>query len=254
MLPPAVAQKPVVTAGDQLRAVLQLDLPRRLDARPLVEHLGLHEAPVLALAPRADDPIANCQVFELSVAPVCHQHERLAGLAISTGMATSPVRIDRPPKRHLRRRRHFVEHRLGPHLVEARVERLGGVESAYRCGIAVSRQARSACPPRSSGCPSARTYVRIRAGRPPAQPIPSYRSAKTRHRLRLGSGLRPSMCDSNQANPTEVSVMLISKLLAATMVAGDPTTRTPPPQKNLRPPAAGPGGSAQSSSTERMPS
>ena len=48
--------------------------------------------------------------------------------------------------------------------------------------------------------------------------------------------------------------MLISKLLAATMVAGDPATRTSPPRKDPRPAAAGRGEHAQSSSTERMPS
>lgn len=48
--------------------------------------------------------------------------------------------------------------------------------------------------------------------------------------------------------------MLISKLLAATMIAGDATTPTPPPQKNQRPPAHERGASAQSSNTERMPS
>src|SRR5581483_2486786 len=90
VLPPAVAQEAMIPARNELRPVLQFHLPRRLDARPLREHLGLDESAVPALALSTDDVVADRQIFELAVAPVGHQDERAAPAAIEAGMGTPP--------------------------------------------------------------------------------------------------------------------------------------------------------------------
>ena len=63
-------------------------------------------------------------------------------------------------ERHPRRRRHAVERRLRVDLVEAGVQRLRRVEVAHD-RLAGSPAGAPAPPARPSGCPSARTYVRI---------------------------------------------------------------------------------------------
>src|SRR4051812_21451893 len=56
-------------------------------------------------------------------------------------MCASPIRIDRPPERHLRLLRHAVQRRLRPHLVEACVHGLRRVEGPDHRAVAVARQA-----------------------------------------------------------------------------------------------------------------
>ena len=55
-------------------------------------------------------------------------------------MAASPVRVDRPAEGHPRALGHAVERGLGADLVEAGVERLGGVEVAHDRRLAVAGQ------------------------------------------------------------------------------------------------------------------
>src|SRR3954470_17457301 len=55
-------------------------------------------------------------------------------------MGATPIRIDGPPKRHLRLLGHAVQRRFRSHLVEARVESLRRVEAANDGAVAVARQ------------------------------------------------------------------------------------------------------------------
>jgi hypothetical protein len=143
-VPPAVVgEEPVVAAGDELGAVFEHEAVRGLDGRPVVEHTRAHVPAVLALALGAVDLVAHGHVGERLVRAVGHEDRRLARQAVDACVRATPVRVDRPAKRHLRRRRHAVERRLRLHLVEAHVERLGSVEAAHARLVAVSGQARA---------------------------------------------------------------------------------------------------------------
>jgi hypothetical protein len=140
VLPPPVGEKPMLLTRDQLGAIVERHLPCRLDARPLVEHLRLHESPVFADPPRPVDGVTDLDVRDPLRAAVCHQNQCLGADTVGTSMTASPVRVDGPAERHARLLGDAVEHRLGVHLVKTHVERLGCLEAAHRRRIPVAGQ------------------------------------------------------------------------------------------------------------------
>src|SRR3954454_7103882 len=139
VLPAAVAEKPVVTACDERRAVFEHDAIRALDGRPLREDLRLDVAAVRAPSDRAIDGVARTKIGDRARPTVRHEHRRGAPEAVGTGMAASAIRVDRPRERHARGLRHRVEGGLGVDFVEPGVERLRRVEVAHH-GLLVARQ------------------------------------------------------------------------------------------------------------------
>src|SRR5215208_3891510 len=140
VLPPPIGQVTVITAGDQLRAVLERDPVRGLGAHPPIEDLGPDVAAVAALAHGAVDAIAGLEIGDGSGPPVGHEDRRIAELAIAAGMTASAVRIDRPSERNYASIRHAVQGRFRPDFVEAGSECLGGVEGPDDRWIAVAGQ------------------------------------------------------------------------------------------------------------------
>src|SRR6266511_5582312 len=59
VLPAAIAEKPMVAAGDELCAVLESDSVCRLERRPVVENAGGHETAVDAASLGAVDLVAD---------------------------------------------------------------------------------------------------------------------------------------------------------------------------------------------------
>ena len=140
VLPAVCREKAVIRACNQLGCVLELDRIPGLDARPLVEDLSDGEPPIRAAAHGPIDRIPDLDIGDPLRAAVGHQDPGSRADAVGTRMAAAPVGVDCPAERHPRALRHAVEDRLGVHLVEAHVERLGCVESAHGGGIAVARQ------------------------------------------------------------------------------------------------------------------
>src|SRR5439155_2599906 len=107
----------------------------------MVPHLGLDVAAVLPVEDGADDRLTDPQIRERSCATVGEQDRRVATRTEHAGVRASPVRIDGPAERHLRRLGHAVEGGFGADLVEADVHRLGCVEAADDRGVAVAGEA-----------------------------------------------------------------------------------------------------------------
>src|SRR5438876_12459376 len=109
VLPASIGEEAVVTAADQLRPVLESDLVRRLDARPLVVHARGHEPAVRGFSAGSVYGVPHLQIPDRHRPAICHQDPRSAPDAVGTRMAASPIRVDRPAERHLRLLWHTVE-------------------------------------------------------------------------------------------------------------------------------------------------
>ena len=128
--PAAVGEEAVITAGDQLGAVLQRDPEPGLDGLPVREHGGAHVAPAAAAADCAVDPVTGPQVSDGPGASVGHQHRRLPAHAVPARMTAAPVGVDGPAERDAGRLGHPVEDAPGVYLEEGHAAERGGVEGA----------------------------------------------------------------------------------------------------------------------------
>src|SRR4051794_151390 len=123
VLPTSARQEPVVAARDEFCAVSESDAICRLNRPPVVAHGRLDIPSIPAALLRADDAFADVQMSYWLRPAVCQQDSCIAAYTECTGMSTSPVRIDRPPERHLALFGHAIDHGLRAHLVETRVQR-----------------------------------------------------------------------------------------------------------------------------------
>jgi len=129
----------VIAAEDQFGVVFESDPVRRLDRDPLVEDRRARVAPVTGLTYQgAVDRVADVQIGDRFVAPICRQDRCFATGTVRTRVTASAKSVDRPPERHLGRIRHAVEDRLGADFVEAGLDRLGCVEVAHHRLLAIS--------------------------------------------------------------------------------------------------------------------
>src|SRR4030081_1027182 len=115
MLPAAIGQESVVAAADKLGAVLQRDAVRALHRGPVIDEIGCDVAAVVPLAHRSVDAIAPAELCDQLGSTVGHQDRRVAGHAVTTSMAASPVRIDRVAEGDGGARRDLVYNRAGMH-------------------------------------------------------------------------------------------------------------------------------------------
>src|SRR5687767_3484654 len=138
VLPSALAEEPVVTAGDQLGPVLQQEAKSPPTRLPVCEDLGRHIAAVRTLANGAVDLVANPKICECPGPAIGHEYWSVAPCAVAAGMRTATVWIDREAKWHPRALGHPVERGLRSHLVEACVQSLGRVEAPHDRLVAIT--------------------------------------------------------------------------------------------------------------------
>src|SRR5437588_6329464 len=104
MLPPAIAEEPVIAARDQLGPFLEHDAVGRLDRDPLVDHGGLDVLAVLATHPVGPvNLIPHLEQLEWLVTTVRHEDRGSTARAEHASVRTAAIRVDRPPERHPRR-------------------------------------------------------------------------------------------------------------------------------------------------------
>src|SRR6202000_970971 len=96
VLPAAVGEEAMVTAGDQFGAVFKRDSVARLASGPVGAHLGCRVAAVVPSFHRSVDRVADLQVGDGLRTPISQQNRRTPVGAVDTGMSASPVWIDRP--------------------------------------------------------------------------------------------------------------------------------------------------------------
>ena len=113
---------------------------RGLDRRPLRDDVGCHVPAVATVALGPDDAITHGQLSDRPRSPVGHQDRRIAMKAVNAGVTASAVGVDGPAEGHPRSLGDAVERGFGADLVEARVERLGGVEVAHDRRLAIAGQ------------------------------------------------------------------------------------------------------------------
>src|SRR5438309_1506406 len=99
-LPSSVGQKPVISACDELRSVLERYAVRRLAHSPVSEHEGRSVPAVGAAAHSPVHLISDANLLERHCRAIRHEDRRFTRGAKWTGMRTSSIRIDRPAKRH----------------------------------------------------------------------------------------------------------------------------------------------------------
>src|SRR4051794_40046306 len=112
VLPTPARQEPVVSARDEFCAVSESDAICRLNRPPVVAHGRLDIPSIPAPLLRADDAFADVQMGYRLRPAVRQQDSCIATYTECAGMSAAPVRIDRPPERHLALLRHPVDHGL----------------------------------------------------------------------------------------------------------------------------------------------
>src|SRR5581483_2557107 len=100
VLPPAVAQKAVVSAGHDFSSVAQDDSICRLDRDPLVEHCRQSERSVFAVSDRAVNRGSDLKLKHWLVSSVCGQNRRVAMDAELAGVRATAIRVHGPSERH----------------------------------------------------------------------------------------------------------------------------------------------------------
>src|SRR4051812_24178381 len=93
---PAVGEKSVISARDQLGSVSQRDPVAGLDRGPVVEHSSLDIVPIGPTPFRAVDLVSNLHFGERFCSPVAHENGGVSCRAVSAGMPAAPVRIHAP--------------------------------------------------------------------------------------------------------------------------------------------------------------
>jgi hypothetical protein len=139
VLPAAIAQETVITAGDELGPIREYDAVGRLRGDPLIEDGGLDAAAIEAVTHCPVDSLARLEVRDGFMPSITQQDGCIAPDAVGAGVAASAVRVDRPPERHPGGLRNPVQDRFRADLVEPRLERLGRVEMTDCRLLAIAR-------------------------------------------------------------------------------------------------------------------
>src|SRR6266540_5843680 len=100
VLPPSVAEEPVVSARDELGSIFQDDAVGRLDGGPMRLDARFD---VPAVVPAPDGPVdlvARTNVGQRFRAAITHQDLCVARRTVHATMTATPIRIDRPSEGH----------------------------------------------------------------------------------------------------------------------------------------------------------
>ena len=117
----------MVAAHDQLSPVFERDPVCRLRRAPMRKDVGTDITPVSAPSLRAVDAIANIDLRDRLGSPIGHENLGVTPKAVNTGMAASPIGVDRVLERQVVAR-DLIDDRLALRLDELDPAELRGVE------------------------------------------------------------------------------------------------------------------------------
>src|SRR5688572_7599278 len=95
MLPTTIGEEPMVAASNEFRPVLESYSAGRLYRRPVSPDVSDHVPVILAIPDRPVDFVSGADICDGLCAAVGHEDRRVSAYAIGTGVAASPIRIDR---------------------------------------------------------------------------------------------------------------------------------------------------------------